>query len=87
MTKTEREVVRADDELVAMLIPRISDLPQCEATRQHPYANDTATTNKRCKRKAKIVYRGTNMCLRHAEVAALNDALVASARHAKRGRK
>lgn len=72
MTKRERAVVS--------LIPSIMDLPQCEAARRHPYANDTDKTDKRCKRKAKINYRGTFLCMKHAEVYALHDALTETSR-------
>lgn len=57
------------------LIPQIIDLPQCSAKRQSPYANDTAATDKTCVRKAKILYNGKPLCLRHAEVRALHDML------------
>lgn len=61
---------------IVRMIPRIVDLPQCVAKRQHPYANDTAKTDKQCKRKAKIDYQGEPLCIKHAEVRALNELLL-----------
>jgi uncharacterized protein (DUF2461 family) len=53
-------------------IPRLADLPRCEAERTEPYANDTAATNKRCKRSAKFNVDGRSYCTRHAEAVSLS---------------
>lgn len=55
----------------ARVIPRVWDLPQCGATRTNNYANDEPSTDRRCKRHAKIELDGRFLCLRHAEVCAL----------------
>lgn len=47
------------------------DLPQCEAGRQTPYANDTAETDKQCKWSGKYRIDGRKFCSKHAGQAAL----------------
>jgi hypothetical protein len=59
---------------VARIIPRLADLPRCSAMRITVYANDTTSKN-RCRLKAKVMYDGTALCMRHAEMQALIDVL------------
>lgn len=47
------------------------NLPQCEAIRQTPYANDTPERNKQCKWSARYRINGRNLCSKHAGQAAL----------------
>ena len=47
------------------------DLPQCAAMRQTPYANDTSTTDKRCKWRAVYNIGGQFLCTKHAGQEAL----------------
>ena len=42
------------------------DLPQCEAQRKTPYANDTPTTDRQCSWSALYVINGKCLCSKHA---------------------
>lgn len=43
----------------------------CEARREAKYYNDTPETDKQCSRRARYVVDGQKLCLRHAEIRAL----------------
>jgi len=47
------------------------DLPQCEAIRATPYANDTPDRDRRCKWSARYRIDGRLLCSKHAGPAAL----------------
>ena len=53
------------------LVPKTPELPQCEAGRVTNYANDTAKTDRQCKRRAKYRLPSGLYCTKHAGVAAL----------------
>lgn len=60
---------------VVGFIPKLIDLPQCDATRRIVYSNDTPETDKRCLRRAKFKMGDENYCTRHAEILALQTLL------------
>lgn len=49
--------------------------PQCEATRQSPYANDTKDTDKQCKWSSRFEIDGRFYCSKHAGQVALRKLL------------
>jgi len=51
------------------------DLPQCEAMRQSPYANDTPETDRQCKWAARYEIDGHYYCSKHAGQVALQKLL------------
>lgn len=53
------------------LLPPLPSLPQCEAGRVTVYANDTARTDRQCRRRAKFRLDGKSLCTKHAGVTAL----------------
>lgn len=47
-------------------------VPNCEAIRETPYANDTPETDKRCHHLAKYEIDGKKLCQKHAQAVALH---------------
>lgn len=46
---------------------------QCQGDREIRYSNDTPETSKRCALPARVNYRGTKLCKRHAALHALEE--------------